>query len=61
VKSPQQADSALTQEDRKIAEILKFRGKPVSVLSKQKYGHGFLEGTSDAVLMDCDSLGVILK
>lgn len=60
-KLPLPMNTSLSLEDRKIADILKFRGKPITIHSKQKYGHGFLEGTSDAILVDCDSLGVILK
>jgi pyrimidine deaminase RibD-like protein len=59
ISFPIDSDSSL--EGRKIAEILKFKGQLVTVFSKQKYGHGFLEGTSDAVLIDCDFLGVVLK
>jgi pyrimidine deaminase RibD-like protein len=52
---------ALSPDEQKIADILKFRGKPITVFNKQKYGHGYLEGTFDAVIVDCDSLGVVLK
>jgi hypothetical protein len=52
---------AISPDEQKIADILKFKGKPITVLNKQKYGHGYLEGTFDAVIVDCDSLGVVLK
>jgi pyrimidine deaminase RibD-like protein len=52
---------ALSADEQKIADIVKFKGKPITVFNKQKYGHGYLEGTFDAVLVDCDSLGVVLK
>jgi len=51
----------VSPDEQKIADILKFKGKPITVFNKQKYGHGYLEGTFDAVVMDCDSLGVVLK
>lgn len=52
---------ALSPDQQKISDILKFKGKSITVLNKQKYGHGYLEGTFDAVVIDCDSLGVVLK
>jgi pyrimidine deaminase RibD-like protein len=51
----------ISPDEQKIADILKFRGKPITVFNKQKYGHGYLEGTFDAVVVDCDSLGIILS
>jgi pyrimidine deaminase RibD-like protein len=51
----------ISQDEQKIADVLKFKGKPITVFNKQKYGHGYLEGTFDAVVVDCDSLGVVLK
>jgi pyrimidine deaminase RibD-like protein len=60
-KTSQNYEKALSLEDRKIADILRYRGKIVTVLSKQKYGHGYLEGEADAVVIDCDSLGAILR
>jgi pyrimidine deaminase RibD-like protein len=51
----------ISQDEQKIADILKFKGKPITIFNKQKYGHGYLEGTFDAVIVDCDSLGVVLK
>jgi|SRR5713101_7499882 len=55
------ATRAISPDEQKIADILKFKGKPITVLNKQKYGHGYLEGTFDAVIVDCDTLGVVLK
>jgi pyrimidine deaminase RibD-like protein len=52
---------AISPDEQKIADLLRFKGKPITVFNKQKYGHGYLEGTFDAVLVDCDSLGVVLK
>jgi pyrimidine deaminase RibD-like protein len=51
----------LSPDEQKITDILKFKGKPITVFNKQKYGHSYLEGTFDAVIVDCDSLGVVLK
>jgi hypothetical protein len=51
----------ISPDEQKITDILKFKGKPITVFNKQKYGHGYLEGTFDAVVVDCDSLGIILS
>jgi pyrimidine deaminase RibD-like protein len=61
IETSSPASRAISPDEQKIADILKFKGKPITVFNKQKYGHGYLEGTFDAVLVDCDSLGVVLK
>ena len=61
--TPQLANNESRHEmDPKIAEILKHRGKVVTVLNRQKYGHGYLEGfwANGAVVVDCNSLWVVL-
>ncbi len=46
----------------KVAEILKHKGKTVTVFNRQKYGHGYLEGfwANGAVVVDCTPLWVVL-
>ena len=54
--------SSEPEENPKVAEILKHRGKAVTVFSRQKYGHGFLEGywANGGVIVDCTPLWVVL-
>jgi pyrimidine deaminase RibD-like protein len=44
----------------KVAEIIKHKGKTVTVFNRQKYGHGYLEGFWEAVVVDCTPLWVVL-
>jgi pyrimidine deaminase RibD-like protein len=43
--------------DPKIEAILKFKGKVVTVLNRQKYGHGYLDGywANGAIVIDCNA------
>jgi|ERR1700733_1420514 len=54
--------SAEPEANPKIAEIIKHKGKTVTVFNRQKYGHGYLEGywASGAVIVDCTPLWVVL-
>jgi pyrimidine deaminase RibD-like protein len=54
---------AVTEQDPKIAEILKHKGKEVIVFNRQKHGHGYLEGywASGAVVVDCTPLYIVLQ
>jgi pyrimidine deaminase RibD-like protein len=47
----------------KVAEILKYKGKTVTVFNRQKYGNGYLEGFwgNGAVIVDCTPLWVVLE
>jgi len=47
----------------KIAEIIKHKGKTVTVFNRQKHGHGYLEGywPNGAVVVDCTPLWVELQ
>jgi len=47
----------------KVAEILKHKGKTVTVFNRQKWGHGYQEGywPNGAVLVDCTPLWVVLE
>jgi pyrimidine deaminase RibD-like protein len=47
----------------KLTEILKHKGKTVTVFNRQKYGHSYLEGfwANGAVLADCTPLWVVLE
>jgi pyrimidine deaminase RibD-like protein len=49
--------------DPKIDSILKSKGKVVTVLSRQKYGHGYLEGywANGAIVIDCNANWVELE
>ena len=49
--------------DAKVAEILKHKGKSVTVFSRQKHGHGYLEGFwgNGAIVVDCNPLWVVLE
>jgi pyrimidine deaminase RibD-like protein len=57
------AGGRLSVTDPKVEAILSFKGKVVTVLSRQKYGHGFLEGywANGAVVVDCTTLWVVLQ
>jgi pyrimidine deaminase RibD-like protein len=46
----------------KVAEIIKHKGKTVTVFNRQRYGQGYLEGfwPNGAVLLDCTPLWVVL-
>jgi hypothetical protein len=47
----------------KVAEITKHKGKTVTAFSRQKWGHGYLEGfwANGAVIVDCTPLWVVLE
>jgi pyrimidine deaminase RibD-like protein len=49
--------------DLKVSEIIKHKGKTVTVLNRQKYRHGYLEGfwANGAVVIDCTPLWVVLE
>jgi pyrimidine deaminase RibD-like protein len=55
--------SAAPEENPKRAEILKHKGKTVTVFNRQKYGHGYLEGfwANGAIVIDCTPLWVVLE
>ena len=50
-------------ENPKLAEILKHKGKTVTVFNRQKWGPSYLEGfwANGAVLVDCTPLWVVLE
>jgi len=47
----------------KVAEIIKHKGKAITVFNRQKWGHGYLEGfwANGAVIVDCTPLWVVLE
>jgi pyrimidine deaminase RibD-like protein len=49
--------------DPKVEAILAFKGRVVTVFTRQKYGHGYLEGYwgNGAVVVDCTVLWVTLQ
>jgi pyrimidine deaminase RibD-like protein len=62
-KSPLPKTSPVAETPNpKIAEILKHKGKTVTVFNRQKHGHGYLEGywAGGAVVIDCTPLWVVL-
>lgn len=54
---------APTASDPKVKEILSYVGKSVTVMSRQKYGHGFLEGFwgGDPIVANCTALYVTIE
>lgn len=52
-----------SEPNLKVAEIIKHKGKTVTVFNRQKYGHGYLEGywPNGAVVVDCTPLYVVLQ
>ena len=49
-----------SEANPKVAEIIKHKGKTVTVFNRQKYGNGYLEGFWDAIVVDCTPLWVVL-
>lgn len=49
--------------DPKVEAILSYKGKVVTVMSRQKWGHSFLEGywANGAIVIDCNGLWVELE
>lgn len=63
-QTPYSAAEKMTQTtDPKIEAILSYKGKVVTVLSRQKWGHSFLEGywANGAIVVDCNALWVVLE
>jgi pyrimidine deaminase RibD-like protein len=60
---PARPVSSSLEEDPKIAELLRYKGKDVVVFNRQKYGNGYLEGywASGALILDCTPLYVVLQ
>jgi pyrimidine deaminase RibD-like protein len=58
--APPPKTSSEPEANPKVAEIVKHKGKTVTVFNRQKYGHGYLEGFWEAVLVDCMPLWVVL-
>ena len=57
-QEPEKAAAVIsTPADTKIEAILKFKGKVVTVLNRQKWGHGYLEGYwgNGAIIVDCNA------
>jgi pyrimidine deaminase RibD-like protein len=61
--APPPKPSPEPEANPKVAEIIKHKGKTVTVFNRQKYGHGYLEGfwANGAVVVDCTPLWVVLE
>jgi pyrimidine deaminase RibD-like protein len=60
---PPQKTTSEPEENPKVAEIIKHKGKTVTVFNRQKYGHGYLEGfwSDGTVVVNCTPLWVVLE
>ena len=61
--APAPKTSSEPEANPKVAEIIKHKGKTVTVFNRQRYGHGYLEGFwgNGAVVVDCTPLWVVLE
>lgn len=60
---PSEKTTSKSEENPKVAEIIKHKGKTVTVFNRQKYGPGYLESYwgNGAVVVDCTPLWVVLE